>query len=73
VTRSSPFITGATYQHRRNEDVAMHVVKVHYSDPDHTKLWVRWWNIGYQYFCTDVIDTVRVQPKDFDGWKRVEL
>lgn len=67
------FTKGGTYQHRRNEDVATHVAKVQYRGLGYVKLRVRWWNINYQCFCTEVIDTVCVKVKDFSNWKRVLL
>lgn len=67
------FTPGAAYQHRRNQDVAMFVVKTPYRCAEYVKLRVRWWNIAYMCFCDERIDNVKVQTKDFDGWKRVEV
>lgn len=69
----SPLAPGATYQHRRNQDVAMHVVKVQLLSPDYIMLRVRWWNVAYRCFCTEEADTVRVWRQDLDSWRQVEV
>lgn len=63
------------WTHEKFMDVFFEVIKVQYTDEKRAKLRGFWWNLGwcgnpYKPFHTP--ETLTIQAKDFDQWKRLE-
>lgn len=61
--------------HEKFMDVFFEVIKVQYIDAKRAKLRGFWWNLGWSGNAFKILpnaETLTIQAKDFDQWKRLE-